>query len=428
MKKKIIFLAVLIFILGIGIGFLTGQKLRKKTVKKKPNVYLAFTNEVWETIQKNYWKKIDESQLAELYVDDLEKVLSQPQPEAFKIKDKQGFLKFFAKKLQQLSTNQQKKELVTKLADLVLANLQPTNRSRLYTKKKERQLKNMVKNINPNENEYQVLKVPKTATKETITKSYKKIIAQLKDKVKTSTKAAQELKQANKAYQILADKETRRRYDKSGVESTINWRFITPDIFYMNWTRFSPTSFEDLKKAAERSSSQPQASTLILDLRENIGGTIDGLPWFLGPFIGPDRYAYQFFHQGDKTDYKTRAGWLKNLAKFKKVVVLIGPNTQSTAEVFAATIKKYNAGVVIGQKTRGWGTIEKVFPLKTQLDKKEKYSIFLVHSLTLDENGQPIQGHGVEPTIRMTSPNWENELLKYFNYPGLVKAIKRIAP
>jgi len=425
MKRKNIFFFISIFILGIGLGFLSAQKIKQKTPKKsKQNIYIRFTGEVWDTIQKNYWKKIDEDRLANLYVDAVEKTLSQPQPQAFKIKNKKGVLSLLQKKLARLPSTQQKKWFVTSLANNVLINLQPTGRSRLYTKKEAKNLKNMVKNINPNENEYKILGVPKTAKGKTIVKSYKKIASQLKDKAKTSTKAAQQLKRVDKAYQILADKETRHRYDKSGIESTISWRFITPDIFYMNWTRFSPTSFADLKKASEKSQKYPHASTLILDLRENIGGTIDGLPWFLGPFIGPNRYAYQFFHQGKKNDYKTRMGWLPNLTKFKKVVILVGPNTQSTAEIFTATLKKYNAGVVVGTKTKGWGTIEKVFPIKTQLNKNEKYSVFLVHSLTLDENGEPIQGRGINPDISVSSPGWENQLLKYFNYPGLVKTIK----
>ncbi|MBI5466308.1 MAG: hypothetical protein HY974_03400, partial [Candidatus Kerfeldbacteria bacterium] len=100
--------------------------------------------------------------------------------------------------------------------------------------------------------------------------------------------------------------------------------------------------------------------------------------------------------------------------------------TQSSAEVMAATLKKYNVGVLMGGTTRGWGTIENVFPFKTILDPNETYSAFLVHSVTLREDGQPIEGRGVEPVIKLSEAKWPEQLLAYYNYPGLVEAVRQI--
>lgn len=147
---------------------------------------------------------------------------------------------------------------------------------------------------------------------------------------------------------------------------------------------------------------------------------------FQALLIGQDQYAYQFFQQGEKTDFKTRSGWLPSLVRYKKVVILVNENTQSSAEVMAAVLKKYNVGVVVGTRTRGWGTIEKVFPLENQLNEGEKYSLFLVHSLTLRDDGQPIEGRGIDPLIDITDSNWESQLYSYFHYSELTKAIKEI--
>jgi len=54
---------------------------------------------------------------------------------------------------------------------------------------------------------------------------------------------------------------------------------------------------------------------------------------------------------------------MPGLIRYKRMVVLINNQTQSTAELMAAVIKKYNVGVVVGTPSKGWGTIEKVFPL-----------------------------------------------------------------
>lgn len=415
MKKFV----ALVFVIGLVVSGVALKVLAPLGGPK--DVYLAFTNEVWDTIQTNYWEKISDDQLANLFIAATEKIFAKPQ--VLEKKDRQAVTALIAQTLKTMPAPDQKKEYVTTMADLVLANLQPFGRSRLYTQKEEKTLSNNVNNIS-GVDQYGVLGIPKGASEAAIQKAYEEKSEQLK---KTETpEAKQQLAELDKAQQTLADQNSRQLYDTAGVETTVEYQSLNQDIFYLHILRFSPTTLDDLTRAAEKSGANPQASTLILDLRDNIGGAIDGLPWFLGPFIGPDQSAYQFYHQGEKTDFKTNGGWLAPLVKFKKVVILVNENSQSTAEVMAATLKKYNVGVLVGKKTKGWGTVEKVFPLASQLDQSEKYSIFLVHSLALREDGQPIEGRGVEPVIDISKQDWEKEFYNYFRYPELTAELKKI--
>ncbi|MBU3935051.1 S41 family peptidase, partial [Patescibacteria group bacterium] len=186
------------------------------------------------------------------------------------------------------------------------------------------------------------------------------------------------------------------------------------------------TSLQEFVRVMDKANKGEQLDGLIFDLRDNIGGAIDNLPYFLGPFIGPDQYAYQFYHQGEKEDFKTRSGWINSLARYKKVVILINEQSQSSAELMASVLKKYNVGVLMGNTSKGWGTIEKVFPIENQIDDKETYSIFLVHRVTLREDGQAIEGQGVEPLISFDDKNWKRELLKYFEDPLMVEAVEKV--
>jgi len=170
-----------------------------------------------------------------------------------------------------------------------------------------------------------------------------------------------------------------------------------------------------------------ELDTLIIDLRGNIGGAIDGLPHFLGPFIGQNQYAYQFFKRGDKQDFVTQSGWLPSLVRYKKVVILIDDQVQSSGEVFASVLKKYNVGVLVGVPTKGWGTVEAVFKIKNQVDpENETYSALMVHSLTLREDSLPIEGRGVEPLVNINNPNWQQELYSYFSNQELVNAVANL--
>ena len=387
---------------------------------KHTDKYISFVNESYHIIEDNYWKKMSDEELARMFFDAAELLTGQIQN--IKTYDRRHFESKLEEWIRSLPP-EKKKEIVVKLVKLVLTNLAPRGRSKLYMKKDEIALRNEVEN-KAEENLYKVLDVNKNVDSQTLKEVYSKKKSEL-EKL-GSPEAKQEIKKIKEAYQTLSDLQTRKRYEKSGIATTVEGELITPEILHLSITRFSPTTLDDLKRVSEKFDKGDKLDTLILDLRNNIGGAIDGLPYFLGPFIGPDQYAYEFLHQGKKEGYRTRIGWLNSLTRYKKVVILVNRNTQSSAEVFAAVLKRFNVGVVVGEKTRGWGTIERVFPIKHQLDSHEKYSIFLVHRITLRDDNQPIESNGVEPVIKMTDSHWKDELYHYFPDSSLISAVEKV--
>lgn len=399
------------------VGWFGGSKF---TMSK--NKYTAFLIETYDDIKENYWDSIPDSQLVELYTLGIEKIGQQTVTR--KPIDRKGLIKTLDGVLGKMGDEAKKKEFSITLADAVLASLSPQGRSRLYSKKEETSLSNNVNNINPEVDLYNYLGVPKDASLAAIKKTYEaKSLESVKD---TSVEGKAKLAQVTKAYETLSDETNRKTYDQSGVEPTMEYKLVRPDIFYIHLSKFSTTTNDELFRVTAKVDKGDILDTLILDLRDNVGGAIDGLPYFLGPFIGNGQYAYQFFHQGVTTDFKTKTGWLNSLIRYKKVVILVNEGTMSSAEVLAATLKKYNVGVIVGTNTKGWGTVEKVFELHNQIDKTEKYSVFLVHSLTLREDGKPIEGVGVEPNIYITNKDWEKELYSRFGSQTLVNVLKEV--
>lgn len=364
MKKfLVISLVLIIFALGIGAGYLVAPK------QKQGEVLSEAAKDMYIAFALEVYDVIKENYwdtMSDEYLSSLflegTEKLTGQIQNTGKI-NRQNLQKALQTVLSQYELEGKKKEFVVTLADIVLSSLKPYERSRLYTTKQEKELAQNVKNINPETNQ---------------------------------------------------------------VEPTIESKLVRPDIFYLHIKKFSPTTFDELKKVTEEVDSKETLDTLILDLRGNIGGDLDGLSYFLGPFIGNNQYAYQFFHQGETTDFKTKTGWLQSMVRYKKVVILVDEQTQSSAEVFAAALKKYNVGVVVGQITKGWGTVERVFHLETKLDLEEEYSLFLAHSLTLREDSQPIEGNGVEPNVNINDPNWQEQLYTYFHYDELIEAVKEV--
>lgn len=388
-------------ILGLA-GGLIYLKTKKIEAPPKKDKYELFIDEVWNKIKQNYWEKVSDKDLSNLFLLAAKKITNEEL--VLKSEDEAG--------VEIIVQNLKKKEDLPAIIDVTLANLAPFGRSRLYSLKEEKNLADTVNNVNPNSDYFSQLGVGKSASDKEIATAYEK-------SVKTP-----EVKQA---YKVLKNADSRKIYEISGVEPTIDYRLIGPTIFYMHLTKFSPTSLDEFARVTAKVNDKgPELDTLILDLRGNIGGAIDGLPYFLGPFIGPDNYAYQFYQQGNKQDFKTLTGWMDSLVRYKKVVILIDENSQSTAEVMAATLKKYNVGVLVGTPTKGWGTVEKVFALDNQISETEKYSLFLVHHVTLRDDGQPIEGRGVEPNISIKDKNWQKELLARFGFPEIVRAVEEI--
>lgn len=435
---------IAVFVLGTAAGYFGFKNLQgreekndvyferseKQGSERSEGSYVSFLVEVYDKIQANYWEKISDEELSTLFKLGAEKLTEAPQ--VLNSKDKDGFKKMLTGAIKQMPEDK-KKEFSTSLANIVLNNLKPFGRSALYTQKDEQNLKNRVQNINPETDPYKTLGLNKNASESEIREAYQKKISELGPEKDKSPEAKKELEEYNYAYQILSSPEKKEKYDQFGIEPTVATEvgqsdvgLIRPDIWYIHIKKISPTTFEEFQKEANKIDQIAKPTTLILDLRGNVGGSIDLLPYFLGPFIGQDQYAFEFYHQEERTPFKTLTGWLPSLVRYKKVIILIDEGTQSSAEVMAAVLKKYNVGITVGRPTRGWGTVEKVFNIEQQIDPSEKYSMFLVHSLTLRDDGQPIEGKGVSPLINIDDKDWPGQLLAYFNYPDLVESIKEI--
>lgn len=417
-NKFLIFLVI--FFIGIGFGhshFIQNNNQTNIIIEK--NTHQAFISEVYDKIKENYWDNISDAQLLDLFKLSFDKNGGEVITSKFETKDKliKAILNT-TKNMEEAKRNQ----FISSLTQTVLASLSPNSRSGLFTQKQEEQLKNTVENINPQKDLYKDLGINKGASVGAIQKAYQKKADQLaQDK---STDAEEKLKQLSYAKDVLSGQDTKQRYDQKGVEPTIFTKVISPQVLYFQFKKFSPTSYDEFIKAFDNYKDDTSLTNLIFDLRGNIGGSIDATAYFLGNFIGKNQSAFDFYHKGEYLPIKTPTDKLPSISKYKQVVILVDNNTQSSAEMMAASFRKYHVGVVLGNTTKGWGTVERVFPLDNQFQKDAKYSLFLVHSITLRDDNQPIEGRGVEPDINIKNSDWEQSLYSYFRNPNLTEAIK----
>lgn len=410
---KNLFLILVIFAIGLAVGNKNLLNLPgKSVVQSQKNTPRAFVSEIYDKIKDNYWDNLSDAQLLDLFKLAMDQ--NGGSANIAKFTDKNKLLDAFAKTTAGMDEDK-KNTFYATVVSSVLSSLNPAGRSGLFTEKEEQQLKNTVSNINPEKDLYKDLGLSKGASEAAVLRAFQK---------QSVGADAEKLKQLTYAKETLTQKDTKQRYDTNQIEPTMFTKTVGSTL-YFQFKKFSPTSYDEFIKIFERFKDDTSLSSLIFDLRGNIGGAIDATPYFLGHFIGKGAYAYDFYHKGEYIPFKTPTDKLPGLTRFRQIVILVDNQTQSSAEMMAASLKKYHMGAVVGVPTKGWGTVERVFPLDNQFSKKEKYSMFLVHSITLRDDNLPIEGRGVDPDIRITDPNWPSQLLLFFNNPSLVEAVKK---
>lgn len=430
-KSRTKIILVVISLLTIStVGYLYGTKsglintplkFNAFSLKTKDEAHILFLSEVYDRIKDNYWDTISDQDLINLYRLAAEKVTALPQPIQSDTKD--GLKDMLQNTMKNMDVNQ-KKEFSKNLANTVLANLKPFGRSALYTTKQEEQLSNLVQNINLEKDLYKDLGVGKDASANEIQQAYEKKKEELA--ADTSEKAKEELAKTQYAKEVLSKEENKQLYDEKKVEPTIFSEAFGTDILYFYFKRFSPTTFDQFQKTLTTYDTANGPNSLILDFRGNVGGQIDSVPNYLGAFLGMNQYAYDFYQKGEYKPFRTKMDKLAGLSRYKQVVILVDNNTQSSAEIMVASLKNRRFGIVVGVPTKGWGTIERVFPIENQIDDNERLSVFLVHHITIRDDGQPIEGRGVEPTININDPGWEEQLFDYFRNSQLTATVKQI--
>ena len=141
---------------------------------------------------------------------------------------------------------------------------------------------------------------------------------------------------------------------------------------------------------------------VLVDLRNNGGGSLDEAIELTGLFVGKGPVVQQRDSEGNITvDSDTSAG----LAWNGPLGVLINRASASASEIFAAAIQDYGRGVVIGEPSFGKGTVQTVADLDqiAKHDKPEFGEIKMTIAQFFRINGGTTQLRGVIPDINLPS-------------------------
>lgn len=131
---------------------------------------------------------------------------------------------------------------------------------------------------------------------------------------------------------------------------------------------------------------------IIIDLRNNGGGLLQEALEIAGEFIPNGDLLVERSRNNERVYEDTEGGVLIDLP----IALLVNNYTASASEVVAGTIRDYERGIIIGQKTYGKGTIQQIFGLS------DKSSIHVTYAEWLTPLRHSIDGQGIMPDIVST--------------------------
>jgi carboxyl-terminal processing protease len=213
------------------------------------------------------------------------------------------------------------------------------------------------------------------------------------------------------------------------VKSVLGWKrmdndpkqwewFVEGGITYIRLVQFSEHTTEDLRRAISTAEAAG-AKALVLDLRDNPGGLLSSSIEVSDTFLSEGRIVStrDRNNRGRAWDAKDEG----TLFKGKPMAVLINKNSASAAEIVSAALQDNKRAVIIGERTFGKGSVQKIIKLNSDPPTALK--------LTTDSywrpNGKNIHRHedakesdewGVSPDQGFEIVLKDEERLEYLKY------------
>lgn len=168
-----------------------------------------------------------------------------------------------------------------------------------------------------------------------------------------------------------------------------------------------------------------KADGLIIDLRENGGGSLTEVVELTGLFIqnGPVVQVRDAFNR-----IKVHEDPNSGVEYDGKLMVMINRHSASASEIFAAAVQDYNRGIIVGQQSFGKGTVQQSRSLNFvyDLDQEPLGSIQYTIQKFYRINGGSTQLKGVEADIRLpeiinaekTGESFEDNALPWDKIPA----------
>ncbi len=191
----------------------------------------------------------------------------------------------------------------------------------------------------------------------------------------------------------------------SGVEGKI----MDNNVGYLKVTDFSDNTVDLVKKELEKFDAG-DVKKIVIDMRNNGGGTLDSAVGMLNLFVTEGPVVYVDYATGEEDIYES------TLKKQKyEIALLINGGSASATEVFAGAVKYKNEGIIVGTNSFGKGVVQSLYALLdgsgVKFTTAEYFSV----------DRKPVHKVGIAPDIVV-----ENQKADLSEYPSFSKTKKPV--
>ncbi|WP_018936409.1 S41 family peptidase [Thioalkalivibrio sp. ALJ24] len=162
---------------------------------------------------------------------------------------------------------------------------------------------------------------------------------------------------------------------------------------YVRVSNFQTRTAQDLVRAIEELKDKNGLRGLVLDLRNNPGGILNGAVGVSDAFLDGGRIVYTEGRLDEaQVDYDASPGDVLNGVP---MVVLVNRGSASASEIVAGALQDHGRAIIMGQNSFGKGSVQTILPLT------EQTGIKLTTARYYTPDGRSIQDEGIEPDIRL---------------------------
>lgn len=179
---------------------------------------------------------------------------------------------------------------------------------------------------------------------------------------------------------------------------SVTWRTLTEaeGAGYIRIERFSSLTDKEFTQALNELQQQKANRALLIDLRGNPGGLVDAAVDVASHFLDGGTVLIEKHSDGSQKIYQAKAG--SDIPDETPIVLLVDGNTASAAEILAGALQDRGRAAVIGQKTYGKGSIQRIHRLS------DGSALHVTFAKWFTPDGKAIDEQGLEPDI-LVEPN-----------------------
>jgi carboxyl-terminal processing protease len=176
---------------------------------------------------------------------------------------------------------------------------------------------------------------------------------------------------------------------------SVKARMLAPGYGYLRISQFQSKTADYLVDAVDdlRKENDGELNGLVLDLRNNPGGVLNGAVAVSDAFLTKGMIVYT---EGRIADSRLRFNATPDdIIDGAPLVVLVNQGSASASEIVAGALQDHKRAIILGAKTFGKGSVQTILPLGSESALK------LTTARYYTPSGRSIQAEGITPDIEL---------------------------